>query len=294
MDQSIERRRRALLYVPGDDPHKIQKASKLGADCICLDLEDGVAINQKHAARESICAALQTMEFGNSEKLVRVNPQRSGLMEVDLHTMLKAHPDGIVLPKVESANQLLKLDRKIRRYEIKQGWEKGRIILIAIAESAKAIINLGEICNSVQRLKAIIFGGEDLAVELNAVRTREAWEIFHARSEVVLHAAAAGIEALDMVFTDFRDNTWLEKEARQGMEMGFSGKQVIHPNQVEIVQNAFTPTKLEIEQAQQIVKAFHENQAAGKGAFAVDGKMIDMPVVKRAQNILLRAGKETS
>lgn len=290
MDQSIERRRRALLYVPGDDPHKIQKAAKLGVDCACLDLEDGVANNQKHAARESIRAALQTMEFGNSERLVRVNPERTGLTELDLHSILPVHPDGIVLPKVESVDQLLKVERIIRKYESKHGWEKEGITLIAIAESAKAILNLGEICNSIQRLKAIIFGGEDLAVDLNAVRTREAWEIFHARSEVVLHAAAAGIEAIDMVFTDFRDSNWLEKEARQGMEMGFSGKQVVHPDQVEIVQNAFTPTKPEVEDALQIVKAFHENQAAGKGAFAMDGKMIDLPVVKRAQNILLRAG----
>ncbi len=290
MEQSAGRRRRTILYVPGDDLHKIQKASTLGADCVCLDLEDGVAINRKQAARESIRTALKSMDFGSTEKLVRINPERSGLLDADISSMLPLCPNGIVIPKIETANQIQALDKEIQKFEKGKRWGKNRIILIAIAESAKAILNLGEICNASDRLKAVIFGGEDLAVELNAVRTREAWELFHARSEIVLQAAAAGIQAIDMVFTDFRDNAWLEKEARQGMEMGFSGKQVIHPNQVEIVQNAFTPTKQEVEEALQIVEGFHKNQEAGKGAFAMDGKMIDMPVLKRAQNILLRAG----
>jgi citrate lyase beta subunit len=285
------RARRALLYVPGDDLHKIQKSAILNVDCICLDLEDGVALSQKDAARETILEALKTIDFGNSEKLVRINPLISGLAEIDLQKVLAVHPDGIVLPKVDQGGTVLKVSRFISSVEQQHGWTAGKIALIAIVESARGILNLAEICSADPRLQAVIFGGEDLAADLGAIRTREAWEVFCARSATVLHATVAEIQAIDMVNVDFHDLGWLEKEAKQGAEMGFSGKQVIHPAQVEPVQKAFTPDEKAVSEAEKIVRLFEENQKTGKGAFAIDGKMVDMPVVKRAQNILRRAGK---
>lgn len=284
------RTRRALLYVPGDDLHKIQKAVALKVDCACLDLEDGVAINRKDAARETIVEALKAIDFGSIEKLVRVNPLNTGLTAMDLQAVLQAHPDGIVLPKVGGQEPVRIVSQMIKDVEKAKGWKENGIALIAIVESARGILNLAEICGADERLQAVIFGGEDLAADIGAVRTRDAWEIFYARSALVLHAAANDLQAIDMVNVDFHDLENLEKEARQGAEMGYAGKQIIHPAQVEPVQKAFTPGEDEVREAEKVVRLFEENQKSGKGAFAIEGKMVDMPVVKRAQNILRRAG----
>ncbi len=284
------RRRRALLYTPGDDMHKIEKASTLGVDCICMDLEDGVAANRKQEARQTIIEALTTLDFKGAERLVRVNPFRSGLTSEELQAVLPARPDGIVLPKVENGKSIGDLDALLTEAERKLGLPGATFSLIAIAESARAIINLDEICGASKRLQAVIFGGEDLAVELGATRTREAWEVFMARSNTVLYASVHGIQAIDMVDIDYTDLDWLKKEAEFGAQMGFAGKQVIHPAQVQPVQEAFSPTADQIRAAAELIRAFEEHQKNGRGAFAMDGRMIDMPVVKRARNLLFRAG----
>jgi len=284
------RRRRALLYVPGDDRHKIEKAITLKVDSICLDLEDGVAPTCKNHAREVIQKALAELDFADSEKLVRINPSQSGMMEGDLEVVIQGKPDGIVLPKVENADVIKRVSRGLTEYELKNQREKGSIRVLAICESALGILNLGEICHSDPRLDAVIFGGEDLAADLGAKRTREAREIFFARSLVVLQAAAARIQAIDLVCTDFHDIALVRAEAEEGARMGFSGKQVIHPSQVDVVQNAFIPSAEEIQAALEVIRTFQKNAGLGKGAFAMDGKMVDLPVVKRAQNVLQRAG----
>ncbi len=282
------RARRALLYMPGDDRHKIEKAVRLGVDCICMDLEDGVAPNRKAVARQVIAAALGEVDFGRAEKLVRINPVGSGLEDDDLQAVLPAGPEGIVLPKVETAGQLAWVAGKLEDAELAHGRPVNSIRIIPIVESARGILNLKEIA-SAARLDARIFGAEDLAVDLGAARTREAWEVFYARSALVTAAAAYGLQAMDMVSTDFKDLEALRQEALFGMRMGFSGKQVIHPAQVEPVQSAFTPDDESIRSARALVQAFEEHQARGSGAFALEGRMIDMPVVKAAQNVLERA-----
>jgi citrate lyase beta subunit len=283
------RARRALLYMPGDDLHKIQKATTLNVDCICMDMEDGVAANRKNEARSVIASALQSLDFGRSERLARINPVGSGLENQDLAAVLPAHPDGIVVPKVESAAQVSWVSEKIAQAESENGWHSGSILLIVLVETARAIINLAEIASASPRLQALIFGAEDLAGDIGMMRTREGWEIFYARSAVVTHAAAFNMQAIDMVFTDFRDQDGLNKEAIQGSQMGFAGKQIIHPNQVEPVQRAFTPSTEEIIQAERVMQAFTQHQAAGLGAFALDGKMVDAPIVKAAERVLTRA-----
>jgi citrate lyase beta subunit len=284
------RRRRALLYVPGDDRHKIEKAATLKVDSICLDLEDGVAGNRKKEARIAILDALREMDFAGSEKLVRINPLKSGMWDGDLAAIIEGRPDGIVFPKVENAEAIKQVSRELSRYEKKNHWQRGAICIIAICESAAGIINLSEICQADSRLDAVIFGGEDLAADMGAKRTRDAKELFLARSLVALHAAAARIQAIDLVCTDFHELELVRREAEEGARMGFSGKQVIHPNQVEVTQTAFTPSAEEVQEALRVVREFQKNAGLGKGAFAMDGKMVDMPVVRRAQNVLLRAG----
>ena len=279
------RARRALLYMPGDDLHKIQKATQLDVDCICMDMEDGVAINRKKEARRTIVQALQELEFGRSERLVRINAVGSGLEWDDLQAVLKYRPDGIVVPKVESAEQVHWVSERIRETD----FSKNEMSLIVIVESALGIIKLAEIASRDERLQAIIFGAEDLAGDIGAVRTQEGWEVFYARSAIVTHAAAFGLQAIDQVYVDFKDTDGLQIEARSGAQMGFAGKQIIHPNQVKPVQEAFTPSDSEIEHAVNVLAIASQQQEAGFGAFAMDGKMVDAPIVKAAERLLERA-----
>ncbi len=283
------RARRALLYMPGDDWRKINKAAGINVDCVILDMEDAAAVNRKAEARQASAEALRTLDFGKSERLVRINPFYSGLAEEDLDALLPAQPDGVVLPKVVQAADVQKLSARIALEENKQGWESGKISIIAMVETAMGILNLAQICRADPRLQAIVCGGEDLAADMNAIRTRAGTELAYVRSAVVLHAAAFKLQAIDMVTPDFTDLDYLFSEARDGMELGFSGKQVIHPNQVEAVQRAFSPDEDEILYARELIRKFEENQANGMGAFALDGEMVDMPVISRARNLLARA-----
>lgn len=281
--------RRALLFVPGDSQRKIEKAVTLGADVVCLDLEDGVALNQKAAARATVRAALEAQAFGRSERMVRLNRVGSGWEAEDLAVIGPGRPDSVLLPKVEDAQAVRWLDAALTDLERAQGWPAGQIELLAMVETARGIVALQEIAGAAPRLTTLIFGAEDLAGDIGAVRTRAGWEVFYARSAVVTHAAAFGLQALDMVFVDYTDQEGLVREARQGAEMGFAGKQIIHPNQIGPVQAAFTPDAAAIAQAQRVVAAYDAYQAAGQGAFALDGKMVDMPVVLAAQRVLAKA-----
>ncbi len=283
------RSRRALLYVPGDDPNKISKAAALGVDSVCLDMEDGVAINRKAEARNQIFLALTSLGFGSSERLARINAVGSGLERDDLLAVLPARPDGIVIPKVETGEQVRWASQQLAAFEHEHRWPDGSIRLIVQTETARAIINLPQIVSADPRLDAVIFGAEDFANDIGAIRTREAWEVFYARSAVVTYTAAHGLQAIDMVFVDYKDPGSLKQEAIQGAKMGFAGKQIIHPSQVAPVQEAFTPSDEAIANALRIVELSAGFQEAGKGAFGVDGKMVDAPVVKAAERVLARA-----
>jgi citrate lyase beta subunit len=285
----MNRTRRALLYMPGDDLHKIEKAITLGVDSICMDLEDGVAYNHKTAARDTITKALNQLTFGDSERLVRINPVNSPFIEADLEITLPARPDGIVVPKVESASQIRWVSHQIAEVEEFHEWEPGKIALLVIVESAKGILNLTEISNADPRLDALIFGAEDLAGDIGATRTPESLEIFYARSVLILHAKAAGLQAIDMVCMDFSQPDRLRDEAMQGLNLGYTGKQVIHPRQIPIVQQVFTPGQDEIERATRLLEAYQDHLKNGVGAFAIDGKLIDAPVIRAAENVLQRA-----
>lgn len=283
------RARRALLYMPGDDLRKIQKAAGSGVDCACMDMEDGTALNRKVEARHTIVQALQTVDFGRTERLARINAIGTGLETDDLNTVLTAAPDGIVIPKVETGEQVRWASRIIAEHESRLGRPAGSIPIIVVVETARGIINLAEIAGSDPRLEGIIFGAEDFAGDIGATRTPEGAEVFYARSAVVTHAAAFGLQAIDMVYIDFKDTEGLRREARQGARMAFSGKQIIHPNQIEPVQEAYTPNDAAIGYARRVIQVMREQQAIGKGAFALDGKMIDAPIIKAAEKVLMLA-----
>jgi citrate lyase beta subunit len=275
--------------MPGDDRRKIEKSTTLGVDSICMDMEDGTAVSKKAEARTIIAQAMNELDFGNSERCIRINSIGSGFEKDDLASALVAKPDAIVVPKIETAEQVKWVSEQIESFELSNKLNLGSIRLLIGVETAKGILNLREIASSDKRLEAIIFGGEDYAASVGAVRTKEAIELFYARQAVVTACAANDLQAIDIVFIDFKDGEGLRIEAEQGAGFGFSGKQVIHPNQVQITQEAFTPSEPAIEYAKRIVESFESSQREGKGAYALDGKMIDMPLLKNAQKVLERA-----
>ena len=281
--------RRALLYMPGDDRRKIEKSTTLGVDSICMDMEDGTAINKKAEARAVIAQAMKELDFGKSERCIRINSIGSGWEKDDLAAALVAKPDSIVVPKIETAEQVKWVSEQIESYELSNKLNLGSIRLLVGVETAKGILNLKEIASSDKRLEAIIFGGEDFAASIGAVRTKSASELLYARQATVTACAANDLQALDIVFIDFKDSEGLRAEAEQGAGFGFSGKQIIHPNQVQVTQEAFTPSNEAIIYAKRIVESFESSQKEGKGAYALDGKMIDMPLLKNAQKVLERA-----
>lgn len=283
------RLRRALLYMPGDSRRKIEKALTLNVDSICMDLEDGVAVSQKEAARATIRQALTELDFGPSEKLVRINGAGTGWEADDLAATIGGRPDTVVLPKVEGPEAVAWLDGRLTAAEAAHGWPAREIGLIAMIETARGVVDLRAICAASPRLQALIFGAEDLASDLGATRTAEASEVFYARSAVVTHAAAFGLQAIDMVYVNYDDADGLVREATAAARMGFSGKQAIHPKQVAVIQSAFAPTPEAIAKARRVLEAAAAAQAEGLGAFALDGKMVDAPVIKAAQNVMAKA-----
>lgn len=280
--------RRALLYMPGDDWNKINKAITLHVDSICMDMEDGTALNRKQDARATIAKALQELKFGRAEKLVRINAVGSGLEKEDIESVVHCHPDGIVIPKIEALDQIQWASEIIESAELANGWDLNSIRILVIVETARGMLNLKEIAAH-PRLDALIFGAEDFAANIGATRSRAGWEMLHARNTVLMHAAAFSLQAIDMVYIDFRDTINLKIEAAQGAAMGFSGKQIIHPTQVQPVQEAFTPSDEAIDYARRVLETFEEHQAEGAGAYELDGRMIDMPLLKNAQKVLARA-----
>lgn len=282
--------RRALLYMPGDNWKMITKSITLGVDSICMDMEDGTAINKKAEARATIAKALQELDFGASEKLARINSIGSGREKEDIEAVLPYHPDGIVIPKVESFEQVEWAGKIIEDAELKNGWQVNSIRILIGVETAKGILNLKEIAAH-PRLDAIIFGGEDFAASIGAVRTKDAVELLYARQAVIVACAAYDLQAIDIVTIDYKDLDALKVESEFGAKLGFSGKQIIHPNQVQVVQEAFTPSDEAIAYAKRIIETFEASQKEGKGAYSLDGKMIDMPLLKNAQKVLARAKK---
>jgi citrate lyase subunit beta-like protein len=280
--------RRALLYMPGDNWKMITKSVTLGVDSICMDMEDGTAVNKKVEARATIAKALQELDFGTSEKLARINSVGSGWEKDDIEAVLPYHPHGIVIPKVESFDQIEWAGKIIEAAELKYGWPVNSIRVLIGVETAKGILNLKEIASH-PRLDGIIFGGEDFAASIGATRTRDAIELLYARQAVVVACAANDLQAIDIVTIDYKDLDALRIESEFGAQLGYSGKQIIHPAQVEPVQTAFTPNDETIAYAKRIVETFKASQKEGKGAYSLDGKMIDMPLVRNARKVLERA-----
>ena len=281
--------RRSLLFMPGDDLRKITQATQLAVDSIILDIEDGVALNHKEAARRGIVGALRVLDFVHRERLIRINPTSSALAQEDLRATIDSRPDGYVLPKVESAQDLLAVARFLDDAEQIRGWSPGGIRLVAMAETALGVMTLKEIAPASDRLDALALGGEDLAGDTGAIRTRAGVEILYARSALVMAATAYGLQAIDTVFVDLTDLDGLAEECAFARQLGFVGKMAIHPRQTPVMNRAFSPTEAEVSAAQRLVELFTARQGENLGAFELDGKMVDIPIMRAAQRVRARA-----
>jgi citrate lyase beta subunit len=277
--------------MPGDSRRKIEKGAGMDVDSIIMDLEDAIALSQKEEARQSVAVALREVDFGRSERLVRINQIIPGWIHTrDIEVTINSKPDGYVLPKIESAEQVQEISRMLTAAEERNGWELGGIKLLAIIETGRGIVNLKEIVESDSRLEALIFGAEDLAGDIGATRTADGYEVFYARSAVVTHARAYGKQAIDTVFIDLKAPAEdLAVETQKIAGMGYTGKLAIHPRQVEPIQQVFTPKMDDILAAQRLVAAFDAQQDQGVGVFEYEGKMIDMPMIRAAKQVLKRA-----
>ncbi len=268
---------RAPLFVPGDDWRKIEKAAALDVDAILLDLEDGVALNRKAEARQTIAAALREVAFGRSARVVRINSLDSPFWREDLAAILPAAPDALMLPKTASADQIAALTALV-----------GALPLIAIVESGHGLINIGAIA-SASGVTSLAFGAEDYAADIGAQRTPGGDEVLMARSTVVLHAKVNRLAALDTPYIDLHDLDGLRADARRALTLGFTGKLAIHPRQIDVLHEVFTPTAEEIDRASRLIAAHDAQQASGSGVFAFEGRMIDMPLVRAAEQVMERA-----
>ncbi len=277
--------------MPGDSVRKIAKATTLDADSIVMDLEDGVAFSQKEAARAVVLASLQTLDFGPRERVVRLNPVGSGLEQADLDATVAGRPDAYLLPKVQAPEHLVWLDQALGAAEARHGWEAGTIHLLALIETARGVVNVAAIARASPRLQALLFGAEDLAADLGAVRTRSNREVLYARSAVVTAAAAFGLQAIDMIFTDLADEAGLEAECRQAVELGYQGKMAIHPRQAAVIQAVFTPSAEQVAAAERLIAAYRDHKDAGAGVFVLDGRMVDAPMLAAAEKVLARAAR---
>jgi len=277
---------RSILFTPGNNMRRIHKIPSLKADAVILDLEDSIPMTEKETARFFIKTNLELAKSGVAEIYVRVNGTYSGLLEDDCDFIVQKGLDGIMIPKVESKKDVTDTEKIIEKLEKERGIEQGSIVLIPTLETAKGIMNVHEIANASKRNVAIGFGAVDFTRDLGTTLSKEGTELFYARSKTSIAAKAAGIQALDTVFIDLADNEGLIKDARRGKQLGFKGKFLIHPNQIEPVNRVFSPSEKEVGYAKRIVNAMREAEAKGLGATSFEGRMIDIAVLRQAEDLV--------
>lgn len=284
------RPRRSLLFVPGCEPRKLENARNAAADTILFDLEDSVALDQKASARLNVAAALHHMDFGGAESAVRVNPPGTSYFEEDIESVLRAGARTIMIPKCETADGVLSVARRIDDWEREADVETNSVRLLALVETAAGIALALDVAGATSRIDGLCFGHADLALDMGLPDADTANRlVLHARCTLAIAAKARRVAAIDNVYLDFRNEAGFREDVRLGIELGFEGKLCIHPRQVEITNQLYTPTPQQIEYAIRVVEGWRRCQADGRGVFTVDNKMIDAPVVAAQQRILERA-----
>ena len=287
----MPRLRRSAHFVPGASQRMLEKSLGLAADGLVLDLEDAVTPEHKDSARETVTRWLAEVDFGRQERIVRMNPLDSPWGRADLEQTMEVAPDAYVVPKLRNREEVHEIDALVTALEQRHGHGAGSVKLILLAtETPQGVMNIGTLCDR-PRVDALTWGAEDLSAAIGARRNRdeqgELLEVFrYCRVMTLLAASAAGVQPLDTVYVDVRDLDGLRRDSREGAWMGFTGKITIHPDQIPIVNEAFTPSPDEISESRELIEAFEENRSQGRMAFSFRGQMVDVPHLERARRIL--------
>ena len=281
--------RRSMLFLPGNNPNMLINGNCLGSDDVIFDLEDAVSPAEKDAARILVRNTMRYMDFRGCEIIVRINSVDTDYWKADLDALLPQKPDLILLPKTSCAQDALMADEYMTELEKKLGFENNTVGLIPLIETALGVENSFAIASSTKRVKALFLGAEDLTADLQCKRTREGREIEYARTRLVVAARAAGVDVYDTPFTDVNDDEGIVIDANLAKSLGFTGKASISPRHVEVINSVFSPTEAEIDYAYEVMDAIALAKEQGKGAIALHGKMIDAPIVTRAERTLAMA-----
>ena len=281
--------RRSMLFLPGNNPNLLINGNCLGTDAVIFDLEDAVAPAEKDAARILVRNTMRYMDFRGCETIVRINSVDTAYWQKDLDMILPLQPALILLPKSGCAEDVLTVDAYMTQLEEKLGMEKNTVGLMPLIETAAGVENSFAIASSTKRVQALFLGAEDLTADLQCKRTKEGREIEYARTRLVVAARAAGVQVYDTPFTDVNDDEGILVDAQLAKALGFNGKASISPRHVEVINAVFSPTQKEIDYAYEVMEAIETAKAQGKGAIALHGKMIDAPIVARAQQTIAMA-----
>lgn len=280
---------RSLLFVPGNREDMLSKAGTLPADALVPDLEDSVPLKEKERAREILGQVVKTLAQRGQAVIPRINALDTGLAGDDLAAVVCAEVYGISVGKVESPWDIGQLSSLLETLEIKAGLPVGHTRIIPWLEGAKAVMLAYEIARASPRIVGVAFGAEDFTNDMGIQRTEEGEEVVFPRASVAVAAHAAEVLGFDTPYVNFRDPEGLQRDVQVALRLGFKGKFAIHPSQLETINSMFSPSPEEVEYARRVVEAFEEAEARGSGATSLDGKMIDVPIVKRARNLLALA-----
>lgn len=277
--------RRSMLFIPGNNPGMLQNGGVFAADSVILDVEDAVAPGEKDAARLLVAHSLRSVDYGRSETVVRINTIDTFGKE-DIRVIVPCQPDLLMVPKVESEADIKEVVSLINIAE-KPGQKKVR--LVALLETPRGIAEAYNIARADERVVALALGAEDYTAALGANRTKQGTEIFTARTVIVNAAAAAGIQSIDTPYTDANDEQGLLEDTKVAKQLGFKGKLAINPRQIDVIHEVFNPTEHDIEWAERVIEAIQRAEAEGSGVASLNGKMVDAPIVNRAERILYLA-----
>ena len=278
---------RSWMFVPGHQQRMIDKAYGLKLDVAMFDLEDGVPPGEKNTARTMMAETL-ARPSGRMLRFVRIHPAGTKEMKSDIPAVIQPGLDGLTLTKVNCPEDVSQISAILDEQEGEVGLRRGSVRLLATIESARGLVQAAAIAGSSPRLVGLMFGAEDFAMDLGMfnVRQGEAGDFLYARSALVIAAASEGLQVIDRVYIDIRNPAGLEQDTQVARDLGFTGKALVHPAQIEVVEKVFRPTDAEVEYARRVVEAFEMAEAEGAGAVAVDGQMVDLPVVERARRVL--------
>jgi citrate lyase subunit beta/citryl-CoA lyase len=280
---------RSLLFLPGNNPNMLINGNSLGADAVIFDLEDAVSPDEKDAARILVRNSMRYMDFSVCETVVRINSVDTPYWKSDLDSILPEKPDLILLPKAGTAEDVLLVDEYMKEVEKRHGIEEKSVGLMPLIETALGVENSYHIASCTDRVKALFLGAEDLTADLRCERTKEGKEIEYARTRLVVSARAAGVDVYDTPFTDVNDDEGIVTDTLKAKSLGFSGKASISPRHVDVINDIFSPTEKEIDYAYEVLDAISFAKKQGKGAISLHGKMIDAPIVARAERVIAMA-----